>query len=337
MFRLCASNCAFTDLKCSVCEKWYCEIFCASCCLMCGEFVCNDCYKDEKCCATGERGSTEIHLERFYGEKLRKDVFNNMGMQKRQSKWENVRKKMMLKVVERVVDGELQFDFDFDLYGVNAFADCFCLLLEEENRRTDCLEFIKKLKRDNMLLFSVIMAQIDDCDLLDDLLSQKTIDINFLAGYAIKHKEGEKLFNLLKERKLLDFRAVEGKVRSVRHLSAFKWLESNGMDVTRDEDLFEALVHNHCVDIWEYLITERGLTTEMLLSQRFGYYKLNLDLAKVLFRLKGLEELQKVEVKKFVFTYEMVKWLISIGYHFEKVNLNTLTYISLTLFLRKSC
>lgn len=59
---------------------------------------------------------------------------------------------------------------------------------------------------------------------------------------------------------------------------------------------------------------ERGLTIESLCQKR----KLNVENLKEIYSLKGLQETQKINSNKIDFDFETVRYLISIGYTFNK-------------------
>ena len=116
---------------------------------------------------------------------------------------------------------------------------------------------------------------------------------------------------------LLDWNLVKmNNVHIVLHLNALKWIEKqNGIDIVNNQSHFHGFVLWSPADIMEYLMVEKGMTVEFF-SNRMT--RISPQFLMVIYRVKGLEGLQRVDPEKFVYDFDAVKFLKSVGYQIEK-------------------
>ena len=84
--------------------------------------------------------------------------------------------------------------------------------------------------------------------------------------------------------------------------------------MVKNEKDFKDFVSESPVEILEYLIVEKGMEVEYFSHARAISY----DVMKVLYKVKGLEIIQKMDPRKFPYDFQTLKFLRSIGYEFDK-------------------
>ena len=120
---------------------------------------------------------------------------------------------------------------------------------------------------------------------------------------------------VFKESKLLNWHDLDiDCVRTVGHVDAMKWIESNGIDVVNNERHFRKFACHASYEVIEYLLSDRGLEVGALWKSRL----LDCTFLKIVYRTRGWEELQKVDIKRIVFDFDTVRFLRSVAYKFEK-------------------
>ena len=140
---------------------------------------------------------------------------------------------------------------------------------------------------------------------------------NEIQGELIKHSmaaEGESLFECLKEQNLLDWNLFKLDMDIVRHIPAMKWCLENGIDVVNDKNRFEQIAYFAPAKVIEYLIVEKGLTVTYFSKLR----DLDVDILKMIYKVKGFEELQNIDDIELEFEMQNVQFLRSVGFEFHK-------------------
>ena len=119
------------------------------------------------------------------------------------------------------------------------------------------------------------------------------------------------------ERNIVTFEKHGRRCYSVYDVDAFKWIESEGgIDVVNDVQSLQDIVDINSMEILEYLLKERGLTASSLLKRRA--VRVNLQLMKIIFNVKGAEEVRKIDYRHIEVRYREVEFLKSINYPFNK-------------------
>ena len=304
------------DLICVSCDKWFCDD-CLSSCVQCEQLVCEECYKQDLCCLVRPWGEkTECHLRDFYQNKL----VDGKGMYLFN---DNVKygNEYRMEAVKRTIDCYVD---SFDASSLSAckpefVRDYFPNItkdIAEEEISLKFLGFIEETFRSNRYVFACIFlnneVREDLLTVMDESIRSNEEMQSDLIYLALKSKE---LFGSLKNRKLLDWNLVRSKHYAIKHIDALKWVEENGVDVVNNEGYFIKFVRHSPSEIMEYLIVEKGITLEYMSE---NIWRLRQDLLKMVYRLKGIEGILKIDSGKIWFDFEEAKFLRSIGYKFNK-------------------
>ena len=135
---------------------------------------------------------------------------------------------------------------------------------------------------------------------------------------AMRSKE---VFDALKKRGLLCWDLVAHQIQNTTHLEAFKWIEQNGIDVLKNDKHFKQFLAFARVEIMEYLMVEKGMPVEYMSN---NVPAISYDILKMIYRVRGVEGIRKIDAKKIEYEFETVKFLRSIGYKFdEKIEYQT--------------
>ena len=133
-----------------------------------------------------------------------------------------------------------------------------------------------------------------------------------LIRCSLKIEETD-LFESLRKAKLLKWSLYDN--TPIHHVSGMKWMESHGMEVANDDENFEKIARESPAHVMEYLMVEKGMTLDFML-----YHVSTMDwkMLEMILRLKGLKELQSIEVSKIRVDFETVRFLKSTAYKFEE-------------------
>ena len=305
-----------TDLICVSCEEWFCREH-QRVCVLCEQPVCEDCYKTDLCCLVRPWGEKEErHLRDFYQNKL----VDGEGMYYLDYKVKygnEYRMEAVKRSIEYYVD-----NFDASSLTrckgefVRDYFPNITKYVENKETRLKYITFMEGVFRIESYGFSQIFL---NNDVREDLLtvmdesirSNKEMQIGLIL-YALKSKE---LFDSLKNRKLLDWNLVSNEYAIIQHVDATKWIEQNGVDILKNEKRFTQFVNYSPTEIMEYLMVERGMTVEYMSK---NMRRLSCDILRMVYRLKGIEGIQKLDPRKIWFDFEEVKFLKSIGYNFNE-------------------
>lgn len=325
-FQMCA-GCKYnhkTDLRCVSCE---CYCFCEAhmnYCVQCKQAVCKECYKTDRCCLVRPWGEKEEqHLKKVYQNKLA-DVGDggilvlekqlNFGRLARKSKWTDLRQDYF----------DWSFLYYFEQLNPYAFPRNISLTsrcipriskyFKNEETRLKYFKFLEAVAMTHELIFCQIVVYSEDRDqiiaMMIDIIRESLRKLMILWSLRTF---GEPLFECLKKRDLLDWDLIKGETASIGHVQGLKWIESNAMDVANNREHFRNLVRFSPVPVIEYLIVEKGMTIEFLCENS----NMTLDLWKLIYRLKGLKEIQS-KSSKIIFDFDHLRFLQSIGYTFDK-------------------
>ena len=302
-----------TDLICVSCDKWFCSWDIKEC-VQCEQVVCKECYEQDLCCLVKPWGEKEErHLKDFYRNKLVGEGMNSFNDNVKYGK--EYRMEAVKRTIEHYVD---TFNASFLRRCKPVFVrDYFPRIekyVENEEMRREFVAFMESLWRQRFTVFVYVFLKDEGREDLFIVLTEsirsnekKQSDLVF---YAMESKE---LFHSLKKRKLLDWNLLGNKYFIIKHVDALKWIEQNGIDVVNNEEHFNQFVLYSPPEIMEYLIVEKGMTVEYM-SENF--YDVKQDILQMIYRLKGMEGIQKIDSEKFGEDFEVVKFLRSIGYKF---------------------
>ena len=326
-FVVCGSGCnSSTDITCVVCNIWFCEV-CLKNCLQCEQPVCKKCYKEDLCCLVRPWGEkTEQHFRVFYHQGM--FVADGNGLywvetflrdgERNGSKWSGVRKEVLRRsVLHTIVE---RFDPYALPYSSSAVAEVFPRItkyLQNDDTRLKMISFLEQAALYRKFQFVGILLNSEDQDEILSLLNEKILESHDIRKRLIECSLGVggiHLFECLKRRGLLDWNVLQGAFVNVTHVEGLKWIQSNGVDVLKDRTHFSNLMRFSPAPVMEYLIIERGMTTEYMCENRH----INFEIAKLVYRIKGMEDIRKIHFTKFMFDLNLVRFLRSIGYLFEK-------------------
>ena len=320
-FKICVCG-NITDLICVSCDKWFCDV-CLSTCVQCEQLVCEECYKQDLCCLARPWGDkTERHLRDFYQNKL--VVGDGMYYSNDNVKYgKDYRMEAVKRTIEHYVD---TFNASsLSRCGREFVGDYFPNITKyvENEMRLKFVSFLSELFRLNCDVFISIFLNNDVREDLLTVMDESIRSNKKMQSYLIQHMmESKELFDSLKKRKLLDWNLVRHKYfPTVNHIDAMKWIEQNGVDVLNNEKHFKQFVFYSPSKIMEYLIVEKGMTVEYM-SKNMSY--VTLDVVRMVYRLKGIEGIRKIDPRKIWNDFESLKFLTSIGYKYNEEGTNSI-------------
>ena len=309
-----------SDITCAVCNVFYCEA-CLDHCVQCEQPCCCLCYKNDSCCLIRPWGEkVELFVADFYAEKFADQI----GMswidllvkdgEPTGSKWNEIRKQVLRDSVKHfVLENRPK-----ELACCELVAECFPRIqsfVEDERLRLRLVQFLENLDE---RLFVLILVHSEDravlLSLLEDYIAQK-VDPSLWFTEHIWRAKGKALFVCLKHLGLLHRSVADrNKTYVIEHVEGFKWWEEHGIDVVKDKEDFERFAKHSSVEVWEYLITEKGLAVEYLFQNS---RTADVNILKMIHRTKG-DLIQDIRLEWIIFGLKEVKFLRSVLYKFDK-------------------
>ena len=288
-----------SDLMCVVCDKFFCERH-IRCCVSCHEAVCAICYKKDQCCQV-KRGKTREQLLKFYRNKRfhgmsfyqAADMEHDLLMlNEPRPRWCDIRENVARASYAYYAQNfDLSFLGDGELCGGDSvFANCFPplkRLLEQEKERLVC--FVRGLCEESEYFFARVAAVSDVSEelveMVEDQLRGNVYALNALVMYAVLLPEAQPLFRALERRGLLDFNQSRASINCAGHVDALRWIESQGIDVLRDPQMFRKYTSSQALPL-EYLL-QKGLSLDTIVDSLHA--KISSDTLEVLLRVRGLK------------------------------------------------
>ena len=219
---------------------------------------------------------------------------------------------------------------NFDPSGLSRFptclvAKCFPRIskhVESEEMRLNFVDFLERMLTLNYYnLIADVMFHSDDRDdwfaLLEETRFREDLELRRMMIDRSLGEKGKPLFDCLKQRDVLDWNLIAGRSFDVFHIDGLKWIESNGIDILND---FAEYFTESPAEVMEYLIVERGMTLKYMFEENC----IDLEMLKMIYRVKGLKEIQKIKVEKFDLGFQTIRFLRSIGYKFDKKKMSVL-------------
>ena len=320
----------FTDMKCVVCDRWFCEN-CCFVCVQCEQVVCKSCYQQDECCTSP--GKTTENFKQFYENKfIESDGVVRITVFLRGHDSHNVfRRDVLRRSVGRFLsEGEFMTKLPFAFVVI---AKNFPLIAHLSEYKDDVSELVEELIENNIDLASAVLVFSDDRDqflsivLKSDDLWKKVSQKGWFWSYVMGTKEGEDIFIRLQQEDLLDASHIPLFLKSttdavfshavpILHLKGFKWYEQNGLDVLNNKRHFVTFVSLKCVEIIEYLFMEKQMTMEYFLSHNVA---LDFRMVELILRMGGISALQNISCKNFDFcSLKTLKCLKINGYKFDQ-------------------
>lgn len=312
-----------TDLGCVSCSKWFCE-YCMSHCVQCQQHVCSLCYKEDMCCLIRPWGEkTERHLRDLYQNKLIDVTGTSMlhflvSFKNKETRWNDIRKEVFERSILYFVERFDASNFQNASHLAAKYFPRISKYVENEEARWKFLFFMEELCLKKRLLCAEILLYSKDREQLLSLLHdfiQTSASVRSVFIRRSLEREGEPLFDCLKRGGLLDWDTVKDQGFRPNHAEGMKWIESNGIDVLKNESDFDNCVRKSSPEVMEYLIVEKGMRLQSFLEKT---RRIDHRMLKAIYKIKGLEEIQKIDIKLISFTFDSVSFLRRIGYKFDK-------------------
>ena len=314
-FGVCHCGVDAIDIRCVACESRICS-FHLKLCIQCEQHVCKQCYKEDLCCLQRPWGEkTAKQLKALYQDNMILDQ-KALGVMEQQKRgfWKGFPKEVVEKTMLYYVKNLDHSAFRFVSTITAKHFPRVSEFLETEKMRLEFSSFLKKIPYPMVIEIIVYSEDREDMlSLMDDVI--RTYEE--IERYLIKRSlqtDGKRLFECLKKRGLLDFNLIDLKSCSIGHIDGLEWIQENGIDVVKDKEHFELFVMESPAKVMEYLILEKGMTVEYMTGLR----AINFDILKMIYKCKGLKEIQNIDIKKMVFDFETLKFLRSIEYKSEE-------------------
>ena len=314
-----------TDVFCVSCYKWFCGVH-MKFCVQCEQPVCEECYIEDKCCLVRPWGEkTEQHLRNFYQNKLiDKDgmtVLRGVSCEGNEHRNEAVKRSIAHFVDNFDASSLLSCKLEF-------VDDLFPRITKYVENKEDCsrmVAFMEHLLEGEGRFFGSPFQNNDVREEMFIVMDRSIRDQSSkwmqrtLIYYAMQSKE---LFDSMKNKGLLDWNLVYEEY-DIGHLGACKWIEENGIDISRDEERFRRFVSSASAEVLEYLMIEKGMTVEYISKNFWCTY----EMLKRINRVKGIEGIQRVDPGKLIYDFDSVRFLKSIGYKFQRSSFNHTTVV----------
>ena len=311
-----------TDLFCVGCEKKICVNH-FDVCVQCEQPVCKECYKEDLCCLARPWGEKiELHLKEFYQNKLiaklSLPLCNVFGKKYREAALKRT-------IAYRVDCFEVSCFVWCNTDYVRYHFPCITKYVENEESRSKFVAFMEDMfvQDSRTFCFTFLNENVRE-ELLSVMDESFKANREMLAELIYHAMDSKELFASMKNRGLLHWNLVdEYSLYIPSHFDALFWIQENGIDVVNNGGHFKHFAKNCAPNIMEYLIVEKGMSVEYMYEH---IYKLEVGMLEMIYRLKGLEEIQRINPKKILFAFASVRFLRSIGYKFDKTPNNQWPY-----------
>ena len=307
---------------CVWCQKRVCRN-CSRVCVQCEQECCKECYLEDLCCLVrpwGEK-SENCYKELFHNKLIDPSCALVITTTVRYDENEHLRKALERSVVHYVdtFDAVSLCSFRLDIVR-DFFPTSITKYVENEETRLKFIKFMEALFRKNSRVFTHVFANKKVKDelfsVMDKTIRSNEIIRGMLIVLSLESAELADLFESLKSRGLLDWNLMSYRRAIVVNLNAMKWIEENGINVVNNASHFDQFVSMSPATIMEYLMVEKGMTLEYMSNNTFYFEH---DVLKIIYRLFGLESIQKIGSEKIFFNFETVKFLRSIGFEFKRI------------------
>ena len=306
-----------TDVCCVVCEKWFCSTH-SKFCEQCSRMVCFRCSISDLCCTM--RNTT---TESFYGCEI-VELSKKMLLKLHEQTHDQC-KKLRADVLSRSIMWMIernQDSYSLELFLAQAFPSV-AKLLEREKWRSIIKIWLQGLcLRQPMFLALVLVFSSERTQLFS--LVQDSILVNAKALKTLQAASWSydkwDLFDLLKEKNLLDPVFAQQSTSIMKHEHAMKWMEEV-VTGKRMENLGKQLSNLYGnVEFFEFLVREKRITVEYVLKKLETFTSFSIDALrlKILLKYEGIESVARIPQRNIFFSVDCVRTLKRYNYHFDK-------------------